>query len=153
MKKRLIEIIIAASLGIAVSATAVGCAEKTEEEKNYENEIRKLLQYDANINIDKENVDNYGFKLEKSAKSGEYLLTFKTSKHYPAGHMLILNDCDVITYSVDKDTYYDFSENYSITETKKELDMVTELTYTYDPIKVIENGKEIDLNKEIEKNL
>ena len=144
--RRLIPVIIAATVGIAF--TAAGCSKKSEEEKNAENEIRKLLQYDANINISKEFVDNYGFKLEKSAKPGEYLLTFKTSKYYSAGRTAKLKDYDIITYSVDKDFYYNFCENYSTSETQKEVDLVTELTLTYDPVKVIEAGEEIENNLE-----
>lgn len=149
--KKLITLMIAASVGIGFSMA--GCASsKTEEEKNAENEIRKLLQYDANININKEFVDNYGFKLEKSAKPGEYLLTFKTSKYYSAGRTAILKDYDIITYSVDKDFYYNFCENYSTSETQKEVDLVTELTLTYNPIKVVEAGEEIKIDLNLENN-
>ena len=150
--KKLIEVMALAAVGIAF--TTAGCsATKSEDELNSENEIRKLLQYDADININKEYVDNYGFKLEKSAKPGEYLLTFKTSKYYSAGRTAILKDYDEITYSVDKDFYYFFSENYNTVESKKEVDLVTELTMTYNPIKVVEAGKEIEKNSNLGYNL
>jgi len=145
--RRLIPVIIAATVGIAFTAT--GCSlTKSEEEKNAENEIRKLLQYDANINISKEIVENNGFKLDKEIEGNSYLLSFRTTIYRSAGRTAILVDHDIITYSVDKNTYYDFCENYNTTETTNEVNMVTELTLTYDPVKVIEAGKEIENNLE-----
>ena len=150
MKRRLIATMIALTMGVGVT-TMSGCTEKSEEEKTNENEIRKLLQYDANINISKDIVENRGFKLNKEIEDSKYMLTFKTSIYKSAGRTAVLVDYDEITYSVDKDFYYDFCENYSTTETKKEVDMVTELTFNYDPIKVIEAGQEIEIGVSSEK--
>ena len=57
---------------------------------------------------------------------------------------------DEITYSVDKDFYYNFKEEYSITETQKEVDLIKELTTKYDPIKVIEDNVEKDITNNLE---
>ena len=148
--KGLIALMLAASVGIGFSALA-GCSkEKSEEELNCENEIRKLLEYDANINIDKNNVQDFGFKMSYYVTDNkEYLIKFVTSKVMNAVYYLSTTDCDVITYSVDKDFYYNFKNEYSSNETQKEVDMVTELTTIYDPVEIIENGKE----KEIINNL
>lgn len=147
-KKRLIPLIILASISIAFTTSCA--SEKTEEEKNSENEIRKLLQYDANINIDKYIVLDNGFKLDKEIEGDKYLLSFRTTKYRSAGRTAILVDHDIVTYSVDKNTYYDFSENYSTTETQKEVDMVRELTFSYNPIKVITAGNEVETTKGVE---
>ena len=149
--RKLITLMIASSVGLGFSM--VGCSNpKSEEEKNAENEIRKLLQYDANINISKEIVENNGFKLDKEIEGNSYLLSFRTTIYRSAGRTAILVDHDIITYSVDKDTYYDFCENYNTTETTNEVNMVTELTLTYNPVKVIEAGKEVEINLNLENN-
>ena len=106
------------------------------------------MQYDANINIDKYIVLDNGFKLDKEIEGDKYLLSFRTTKYRSAGRTAILVDHDIVTYSVDKNTYYDFCENYNTTETTNEINMVTELTLTYDPVKVIEAGEEIENNLE-----
>ena len=148
--KGLIALMLAASVGIGFSALA-GCSNgKSEEELNCENEIRKLLEYDANININKNYVETSGFKMNYVVtESNGYLIKFTTSKYVSVGRFVSQVDCDAITYSVDKDFYYNFKNEYSSNETQKEVDMVTELTTTYDPVEIIADGKQ----KEIINNL
>ena len=64
--------------------------------------------------------------------------------------MLNYRDCDIITYSVDKDFYYNFKEEYSTKETQKEVDLIKELTAKYDPIKVIDDNVEKDITNNLE---
>ena len=150
IKKRLITLMLAASIGVGV-ATMAGCNDKREEEINSENEIRKMLQYDANINIDSLNVKNFGLYVETNiTENNEFIINIKTKKTYWVGTMLNYRDCDIITYSVDKDFYYNFKEEYSTKETQKEVDLIKELTTKYDPIKVIDDNVEKDITNNLE---
>ena len=137
MKRKLIALMIASSITVAVAA---GCTSgKTEEEKANEDKIRQLLEYDANIDIEKNNVVTYGINPHyEVSNTKEFLITFETKKAITRGYVV----WDKITYSVDKDFFYNFKNNYSTKETQKEVDLVAELTLTYSPIKVIEGGEE-----------
>lgn len=145
IKKRLITLMLAASIGVGV-ATMAGCNDKREEEINSENEIRKMLQYDANINIGKNDVEYRGFKFDfKISETGGYLIII--SNLHTEGYNKFT---DEITYSVDKDFYYNFKEEYSTKETQKEVDLIKELTTKYDPIKVVEDNVEKDITNNLE---
>jgi len=125
MKKRLIALMIAL-------ITLTGCgAEKTDEEINNENEIREMLEYDANINIDKKRVENYGFDISFEIVDKKFYITFKTITPGVYGSQFAHNK---IKYEVDKDFYYDFKNNYDFNETQNEVERVKNLTEQYDPI-------------------
>ncbi len=134
MKKRLIALMI----GATITATALtGCSEgKSQDEMKNENKIRELLEYDANTNLSKENVQSYGFKVDYEIKDGKFYVTFITQKFYY--DVARSGDDAKITYEVDKDTYYDFRHNYSLKETNNDIEMVKKLTEKYDPIEVWE---------------
>lgn len=138
-KHGLIALMLASSLTVGFT-TMAGCSDgKTEEEKNCEEKIRQLLEYDANIDISRDTVEEYGFVVANNiTDNNEYLITFKT-RHRGSWNPEIR---DIITYSVDKDFYYNFKNTYSTTETQKEVDMITELTSIYDPIRIVVNGEE-----------
>lgn len=140
-KHRLITLMLASIITPGV-ATLAGCSDvKSGAEKNCENEIRKLLEYDANIVISKNRVEGYGFDLGYEINNpNEYLIIFRTKKY--AGRAPA-ETCDKITYSVDKDFFYDFKNSYSEVEGQNEVDLVTSLTSTYDPIEVITNSENI----------
>ena len=149
--RKLISTMLATTMGIVIAPLSA-CKNKSEDELKCENEIRQLLQYDANINIDKAIVESNGFKLEKEVIGKEFLLSFVTSQYYACGRVAVKKDYDIITYSVDKDTYYYFCENYNTVETQKEVDMIIELTTMYNPVKVVEAGQEIEIEENIENN-
>ena len=139
MKKRLIAIM----LGSVMTITALtGCDEgvKGVNEKENENEIRELLEYDANTNLDKTRVENFGFNLEYEIKDGKFYIIFITKKHIPS-RTHPENDIK-ITYEVDKDTYYGFRHEYNLRETQHEVERVKKLTEQYDPIEVWESEKQ-----------
>jgi len=137
--KSLITLMLATSFGLGFTAMAAGCSGKSEDELRCENEIRKMLEYDANIDISKATVENYGFSIEYNIpNNNEYIIKIKTKRNY-AYHP------DIITYSVDKDFFYNFKNEYSTTESQKEVDLIKALTTIYDPVAVIEDGEEKDI--------
>jgi len=144
IKKRLISLMLAASISVG-AATMAGCGDvKTKEELNCENEIRKMLQYDANINIRKDLIDTHGFHMFfKIEENSRFLIAIR---YYFASGVLG-NTYQEITYSVDKDFYYNFKEEYSTKETQKDVDLIKELTTKYDPIKVGDETFEKEYNK------
>ena len=133
MKKRL----IALMLGATITATALtGCgAEKTDEEINNENEIRQMLEYDADISIDKKIVVYNGFDIDFEINDHKFYITFKTITPEVYGSHIV---DDKIKYEVDKDFYYDFKNNYDFNETKNEVERVKNLTEQYDPVEVFD---------------
>ena len=149
IKKRLISLMLAASIGVG-AATMTGCNDKTEEEINSENEIRKILQYDANINIDRKEVEDRELYIDFNiSENNEFLIKFHTEKAIAVGSIIHYVMNDEITYSVDKDFYYNFKEKYSTKETQKEIDLIKELTTKYDPIKVIDDNVEKDITNNL----
>lgn len=149
IKKRLISLMLAASIGVG-AATMTGCNDKREEEINSENEIRKILQYDANINIDRKEVEDRELYIDFNiSENNEFLIKFHTEKAIAVGSIIHYVMNDEITYSVDKDFYYNFKEKYSTKETQKEIDLIKELTTKYDPIKVIDDNVEKDITNNL----
>lgn len=147
IKKRLISLMLAASIGVG-AATMTGCGSltKTPQELECENEIRKILQYDANINIDRKEVEDRELYVDFNvSENNEFLIKFHTKKAISVGKMIHYVMNDEITYSVDKDFYYYFKEEYSTKETQKEVDLIKELTTKYDPIKVVDDNVEKDI--------
>ena len=149
IKKRLISLMLAASIGVG-AATMTGCNDKREEEINSENEIRKILQYDANINIDRKEVEDRELYIDFNiSENNEFLIKFHTEKAIAVGRIIHYVMNDEITYSVDKDFYYNFKEKYSTKETQKEIDLIKELTTKYNPIKVIDDNVEKDITNNL----
>lgn len=124
-KSRLITLMLAST----IVAGLTSCAQKSNEEKRCEEEIRKLLEYDAGIDIDNSAWGGGFGRIDLRAKDNEYLIIF-TSKTTSAKSQKVI-------YSVDKDFYYYFKHNYSTVETDKEITFITELTLDYDPIEVV----------------
>ncbi|MBQ9795764.1 MAG: hypothetical protein IJW36_02225 [Clostridia bacterium] len=135
MKKRLIVLMLSATI---VASALTGCGEgKTEEEINNENEIRELLEYDANTNLSSNDVELNGIKVEYKIENEKFYITFKTQKWVYLGRTSILEDYSKITYEVDKDRYYNFKNNYNLRETKQDVELVKDITDNFDPISVI----------------
>lgn len=133
MKKRLITLMLAAGL----TATALtGCNEKSGYEINCENQIREMLEYDANINISQQKVRDFGFGIEYKIVNNKFYITFISKKHERFGQRLIVVDDIKITYEVDKNTYYNFKNQYALVETERTVELVKTLTEQYDPINV-----------------
>ena len=128
--RRLITLMLATSVSIGITAGLSGCSE-SEEEKLAEEQIRQLLEYDADIVGYPDSTISFNTKIE----NGEYLITFNLKNSY--------SSTDKITYSVDKDFFYEFKNNYNVVETSKEVNMVNELVETYDPVVVVSKNKEI----------
>ncbi len=149
IKKGLISLMLAASIGVG-AATMTGCNDKREEEINSENEIRKILQYDANINIDRKEVEDRELYVDFNiSENNKFLIKFHTKKAISVGKMIHYVMNDEITYCVDKDFYYYFKEEYSTKETPKEVDLIKELTTKYDPIKVVDDNVEKDITNNL----
>ena len=145
MKKRLIALMLAST----ITATALtGCgAEKTDDEINNENEIREMLEYDANTNLPLSNVKDKGFYLEYKIQNEKFYITFITKKWEFYGRVSQLVDNAKITYEVDKDTYYNFKNSYSTEESENEIELVKNLTEKFDPVSVINpEGKIQEVN-------
>ena len=135
MKRRLIALMLASGVSIGFTALSLaGCNEKTVEEKGCEEKIRQLLEYDAGIDINNDVWGGGYGRIEMEANNGNFFIIFtakSSSVHYQK-----------ITYSVDKDFYYNFKNNFSTTEGQKEIDLINELTSTYNPIKIVVNNEE-----------
>ena len=137
-RKTLISLMLAASVGVSLT-TMPGCMKKTEEEIKCENKIRKMIERDAGIDL----VENSDMVIKTQAKNEEYIIKFSFKNTvYTANKTTTINE---ITYSVDKDFYYDFKNNYSMVEGEDEVNLVADLTLTYNPIKVVTDGDEKQL--------
>ena len=121
MKKGLIALMIATS----ITATALtGCSDGRDlAELENENKIREMLEYDANTNISKEDVKKYGFKVEYTIDSEKFYITFKSQTEVHEYRNSHLEDKAKITYEVDKDTYYNFKNNYTLEEDKVRFEL------------------------------
>ena len=144
MKKRLIALMI----GATITATVLtGCGSEFDNE----NEIREMLEYDANTNLSKENVKTWGIGVDYEITAGKFYITFKTYVYKEKNTEGITTydereDDVIIKYEVDKDTYYNFRHNYSTREEKEHVEMVKLLVEKYDPIEVI-NSEENNVNE------
>ena len=135
MKKRLIALMIAST----ITATALtGCgAKKTDDEINNENKIREMLEYDANTNLSKDSVKEWGFGVDYEIKDSKFYIIFKTyAPEEKRDHIEISEDVKV-KYEVDKDMYYDFKNHYNLDEKTEDIERVKELVEKYDPVEVI----------------
>ena len=145
MKKGLIALMIATT----ITATALtGCSDGRDAmELDSENKIREMLEYDAKTNISKEEVKKFGFKVEYKIDSEKFYITFKSQVEVHEYRNSHLEYKAKITYEVDKDTYYNFKNNYTLEERAKEIRLVKDLTDHFDPIEVINPEGANDLAK------
>ena len=136
MKRRLIALMLASGVSIGfITLSLASCKEtKSTAEKNCEEKIKRLLEYDAGIDIDNSFFGGGYGEITMQAKNNVFLIKFYAGKS--------ANIYQEITYSVDKDFYYNFKNNFSTIDGQNEVDLVAELTLTYSPIKVIEGGEE-----------
>lgn len=134
MKKRLIALMIGATI---TATTMAGCSgsRTSSVDKPFEQKIRKVLEYDANVNIPEELVTYYGFELRTEIIDEKFYITFVSKKDSGAFSGSLYDDVK-ITYEVDKDTYYDFRHNYDLVETDVEVGMVESLAENFDPTSV-----------------
>lgn len=135
MHKRLITLMLSATI-TAIALTGCSDGRDSVELKN-ENQIRELLEYDANTNISPYDVQTNGFKLEYKIQNGKFYITFITRRWEWYGRASALEDNTKITYEVDKDTYYNLKNNYNTAESEQEVELVKALTEKFDPISVI----------------
>ena len=107
MKKRLIALMLGATITASI---LTGCSDaKTRDEIENENQIRELLEFDANVNIPKDDVKRFGFVREFEVKEDGYYVTFIV-KTFPPMQTSAAENIK-ITYVVDKDTYFDIKNN------------------------------------------
>ena len=135
MKKRLIALMIAST----ITATALtGCSDgKDSVELENEDKIRQMLEYDANTNISKDSVKEWGFGVDYEIKDSKFYITFKTyAPEEKRDHIEISEDVK-IKYEVDKDIYYAFKNHYNLDEKTEDVERVKELVEKYDPVEVI----------------
>lgn len=135
MKKRLIALMIAST----ITATALtGCSDGRDSvELGNENEIRQMLEYDANTNLSSNDVEMQGIKVEYKIENEKFYITFKTQRWVYFGRTSTIEDIAKITYEVDKDRYYNFKNNYNLVETEQDVKLVKDITDNFDPISVI----------------
>lgn len=135
MKKRLIALMISATM---LTTAMTGCGEgKTDEEINNENQIREMLEYDANTNLSSNDVKMQGIRVEYKIENEKFYITFKTQRWVYYGRTSTVEDVAKITYEVDKDRYYNFKNNYNLVETEQDVELVKDITDNFDPISVI----------------
>lgn len=135
MKKRLIALMIAST----ITATALtGCSDGRDSvELKNENEIRELLEYDANTNLSRDEVKRHGLGIDYTILDEKFYITFKTYTTQSYGSISHIEEDAKIKYEVDKDTYYDFKNHYNIDEKSEDVERVKELVEKYDPAEVI----------------
>ena len=135
MNKRLIALMIAATI---TTTLLTGCGEsKSLDHIKAEETIRQTLEYDANTNLSKKNVQSYGLGLDYSIVDERFYITFKTYAYQSYGRISHIEEDAKIKYEVEKDFYYDFKNNYSLIETTEDVERVKELVEKYDPVEVI----------------
>ena len=143
MKKRLIALMLGATM---VATALTGCGKgKSQDEIRNENEIRELLEYEANINISKYDIQNNGFKIEYKIENEKFYVTFISQRVKSAGRVSYHEDVVRITYQIDKETYYDLKNNYSSHESQHEVEKIKALVDAYDPIDVKIADKEMSV--------
>ena len=135
MKKGLIALMLAATI---TTTALTGCSDgRDSAELDSENDIREMLEYDANTNLSKENVKKHGFIVEYKIVNEKFYITFITHEVEYSYRNSKLVDTAKVTYEVDKDTYYNFKNNYTTEESEKEIELVKDLTVKFDPVEVI----------------
>ena len=135
MKKRLIALMIASTMTVA---SLTGCGDgRDSAELDNEREIAELLEYDANTNISMKEIERYGIGLNCSISDEKFYVTFVTYKYQKDFVGATMNDDVRIKYEVDKDTYYDFKNHYSLDEKTEDVERVKALVEKYDPVEVI----------------
>ena len=107
------------------------------EEINNENQIREMLEYDANTNLSSNDVKMQGIRVEYKIENEKFYITFKTQRWVYYGRTSTVEDVAKITYEVDKDRYYNFKNNYNLVETEQDVELVKDITDNFDPISVI----------------
>ena len=133
--KRLIAFMLATMLA---TATLTGCSDGRDSvELKNEDEIRELLEYDANTNLSRDEVKRYGLGIDYTIFNEKFYITFKTYTSQSYGSISHIEEDAKIKYEVDKDMYYDFKNNYSLHEKSEDVERVKELVEKYEPIEVI----------------
>ena len=133
--KRLIAFMLATML---TTATLTGCSDGRDSvELKNEDEIREMLEYDANTNLSKVDVKNHGFGVDYTINNDKFYITFKTYTIQNYGKYIATEADAKIKYEVDKDTYYDFKNNYNLDEKSEDVERVKVLVEKYDPVEVI----------------
>ena len=137
MKKRL----IALMLGATITATALtGCGENPDFSltRKSEEQIRQIIEYDANTNIEQYNSSRgFGLGVEYEINDNRFYISFVFYKINETGHNPAKMEDARIKYEVDKDTYYNFRNEFTTYKNEDDVEMVKVLTERYDPIEVI----------------
>ena len=132
--KRLIAFMLMTMLA---TSTLTACDGRDSGELQKEDEIRELLEYDANTNLSREDVKNHGFGIDYTINNDKFYITFITYTIQNYGKYLGTEADAKIKYEVDKDMYYDFKNNYSLHEKSEDVERVKSLTERYEPVEVI----------------
>lgn len=142
MKKRLIALMIASTL----TATALtGCGEPDLSlTRSSEEEIRQIIEYDANTNIEQYNSSRgFGLGVEYEINDNKFYISFIFYKINEPGKNPARMEDARIKYEVDKDTYYNFRNEFTTYKNEEDVQMVKELTAKFDPVEVINSKVEI----------
>ena len=125
--KKIMLALVTASLGFSLG----GC--NYEKGPTQTEEIKRMFEYDAsyNMNLDENKINQLFLKTE--IIDGEYLLKFQF-KMLSGGRGSSWKETYDVYYKVDKETYFDFRNNFSSSATL--VDMIKSLVEKYDPIKI-----------------
>ena len=143
MKKRLIALMIAST----ITATALtGCGENPDYNltRKSEEQIRQIIEYDANTNIEQYNSSRgFGLGVEYEINDNKFYISFIFYKINKPGHNPARMEDARIKYEVDKDTYYNFKNEFTTYKNEDDVEMVKVLTERYDPIEVVNSKGEV----------
>ena len=133
------DIAILTTVAIGIASLSVLIPYSVKEEKAIKN-TEKLLAYEANMDIDAHSY--YSIYLHhKIAEDGQYLLNFTYNIHNQYNSISGV-EYEVI-YSVDKDTYFNFVNNFNKKITYQgQYNMLKELAEKYDPIRSYSHKQE-----------
>ena len=143
MKKRLIALMLASTI---TAAALTGCGENPDYAltRNSEEEIRPILDYDANTNIEKYNSNRgFGLGVEYEIDNNKFYIIFIFYKLNKPGHNPAKMEDARIKYEVDKDTYYNFRNEFTTYKNEEDVEMVKVLTTKFDPVEVVNSKGEV----------
>ena len=142
MKKRLIALMLGATI---TATTLTGCGERPDYAltRNSEEQIRQMIEYDANTNIEQYN-SNRGFGLGVEYEiNNKFYISFIFYKINKPGHNPAKLEDARVKYEVDKDTYYNFRNEFTSYKNEEDVQMVKELTTKFDPVEVVNSKGEV----------
>lgn len=133
--KKIMLALVTASFGFSLG----GCKIQEDHEKQQARieEVKRMFEYEASYNMDLDKNSTNRLFLQTEIIDGKYLLKFQFKQYLSGGRSggIYSKQYDVY-YEVDKETYFDFRNNFSSDTKQNEVDMITTLVEKYDPIKI-----------------